>query len=290
MKILMTWHYNSDIKEFWSTPQGIYDCFLKMGYHIDRFPFNPNNCDFSKVIEKKELYDLFLIFYAGPSEKLSEEIQKVKNSTKLKIILELGDEPQTFHWNQERAKVADAVLTPDLRCYNQYKQNNINVYWMTHWGDEQIFYPNPKIKKQNVCVTTCGHRNGVDYIQSSLKEKFVNQRISCEKNNEFYNSGTVGFQCCNFDEITRRIFEIGGSRLALVLNRISPETGIYDLLIDGEDVLYYSTPQEAVDKINLLLNDFDLREKLSYNLYNKVENKHRAIHRCQKIIRVYDSL
>lgn len=290
MRILMTWHYNKDVEEFWSTPQGIYECFSRMGYYIDKFPFDPNNCDFSNVIEKQSLYDLFLIFYAGPSESLSKQIQKVKNDTNLKVILELGDEPQTFHWNQERALVADAVLTPDLRCYHHYKQKNINAYWMTHWGDEKIFYPNPIIGKKNICVTTCGNRNGVDYIQKNLKDKFINKRIPADQNNEFYNSGTVSFQCCNFDEITRRIFEIGGCRLALVLNHISPETGIYDLLIDGEDVLYYSNPQEAVDKINLLLNNFDLREKLSYNLHNKVQNNHRAIHRCEKIIRVYQKL
>lgn len=80
--------------------------------------------------------------------------------------------------------------------------------------------------------------------------------------------------------------EAGGCKLAVVTNRISQETGIYDLFKDGVDIMYYENQEGALKKINLLLEDDFLRNALAENMYRKINLYHRAETRCQQIINI----
>lgn len=203
----------------------------------------------------------------------------------------MGDEPQTFGQGFERAKIADAIYTPDARCCARYKEMGFkHAHWLNHWGDEFLFKYKEEIPRKNVCITTCGDRPGVDYVQSALGDKFINKKIPAQENTSFYNSGTVAFQYARYDEVTRRLFEAGGCKLAVVTNRISTSTGIYDLFVDGKDIMYYSTPKEAVEKIEYLLNNQYVRETLAERIYSKVNVYHRAETRAQQIIDIIKSI
>jgi glycosyltransferase involved in cell wall biosynthesis len=197
----------------------------------------------------------------------------------------MGDEPQTFGQGIERAKIADAIYTPDLRCQKKYLEMGFkNVHWINHWGDEYLFSYIDSFPRSNVCITTCGVKQYTDYLQSSLGSSFVCQRIPAEENKKFYNSGTVAFQYARWDEVTRRIFEAGGCKLAVVTNRISTATGIYDLFVDGKDIIYYDNPKDAVDKIRYLLDNEYIRNSLAENIYKKINTYHRAETRAKQII------
>jgi spore maturation protein CgeB len=119
-----------------------------------------------------------------------------------------------------------------------------------------------------------------------LGDKFVNKRIAAKENTAFFNSGTIAYQFANHDEITRRVMEAGGCKLAVVTNRISQETGIYDLFKDGVDIMYYQTQEDALKKINLLLEDDFLRNALAENIYRKINLYHRTETRCRQIINI----
>jgi spore maturation protein CgeB len=149
-----------------------------------------------------------------------------------------------------------------------------------------LFDYNEKIHRENKCVTTCGQRYGTDYLSTMLGDKFVNKRITPEENNAFFNSGTIAYQFANNDEITRRVMEAGGCKLAVVTNKISQETGIYSLFKDGVDIMYYETQEDAARKIKLLLEDDFLRNALAENIYDKINKHHRASTRCQQIINI----
>ena len=291
MNIALLYYGNPDgTNDYWNVPIGLRIAFTKLGHLVDEYKFDPKDCHLDKLVPRIESYDFIIISWPWTSPSLDSEIQRLKTLSKTPIVLELGDEPQTFGQALERIKYVDAAYTQDLRCQKKYIEMGHNVYWLTHWGDEFLFYYNDKVERTNKCITTCGKRSGTDYIQSQLGDKFVNKRITAEENNAFYNSGTIAFQYANNDEITRRIMEAGGCKLAVVTNRISSATGIYDLFIDGKDIFYYSSSQEAVDKIKLLLNNDTLRNTMAENMYNKINLFHRAETRCKQIINIINAL
>ncbi len=275
--------------EIWGTPKGIKITFEKLGYNIIEFGYDPNNCNFDEIINREDEYDFLILWSCGPHPTLDNEIQRLRLNTSKKILLELGDEPQTFHMNQNRAPYVNAVFTPDLRCHKNYESRGIKSYWLTHWGDESIFNYDESIVRENKCVTTCGDR-GLESIKNRFGELFINKRIPVEENHNFYNSGTICLQRSRHNEITRRIFEAGGCKLAVVTDCISSETGIYDLFTHGEDILYYNNIEEAINHIERLLKDNDLRNHLANNIFNKVNNLHRAETRAKHLISIYNEL
>ena len=275
--------------DYWSTPKGIKIAFDKLGNETIVFGYDPNNCDFGDLISRENEYDFLVVFSCGPHPTLDRELKRLKERISKKIILELGDEPQTKWMNSERVYHADAVFTPDLNCHLEYKSKGIESYWLTHWGDEFIFEYDESIPRENRCITTCGDR-GLKELNNRFGSLFINKRILVEENKYFYNSGTICIQKSRFDEITRRIFEAGGCKLAVITDHISKSTGIYDLFIHGEDILYYNTIDDAIEYIDILLKDDDLRNRLANNLFDKVNRLHRAESRCVQIISIYKEL
>lgn len=281
----MLWHGDDNNPEdYWNCPLGLSFAFKKLGHDVDIYKFDAAKCSLEKFFPVADNYEFCLFMWPFTSPTLDSEIKRLKSLSKIKILLDMGDEPQTFGQGFERIKYAYAAYTPDLRCQKKYREMGYNVHWLNHWGDEFLFKYDTNTQRNNICITTCGSRPGVDYIQSVLGNKFVNKKTLPQENTEFYNSGTVAFQYARWGEITRRLFEAGGCKLAVVTNRISTATGIYDLFIDGRDILYYSNAQDAVEKIEYLLNNEYIRERMSENIYKKVNAYHRAETRALQII------
>lgn len=287
MKIAMLWH-GDDTKpeDFWNCPLGLSFGFKKLGHVVDIYKFDAGNCNLDKFFPVANDYDFCLFMWPFVSTTLDSEIKKLRSLSKVKIILDLGDEPQTFGQGFERIKYADAGYTPDLRCQRKYIEMGYNVHWLTHWGDEHLFYYDKDVPRENRCVTTCGQRYGTGYLETMLGDKFLNKRITPNQNTAFFNSGTIAYQFANHDEITRRVMEAGGCKLAVVTNRISQETGIYDLFKDGVDIMYYQSQEDALKKINLLLEDDFLRNALAENIYRKINLHHRTETRCRQIMNI----
>jgi spore maturation protein CgeB len=62
------------------------------------------------------------------------------------------------------------------------------------------------------------------------------------------------------------------------------------LFTHGEDILYYNNIGEAIVHIENLLKNDDLRNHLANNIYNKVNNLHRAETRTNQLISIYKEL
>lgn len=277
---------NNSFGKQWSTPFGLKIGWEKLGHMVDAYQMNPASCNLSELEKNIKRYDFVWVGWPWISESLDDEIKRLKEKYSAKIILHLDDEPQTYGQGHKRLLYCYGAHTPDLRCYRMYRSQSKNVHWINHWGDEHMFYYNPEINRQNICITTCGHKQSTEYLRSALGNKFIQERIPTDQNNLFYNKGTVCFQFARFDEITRRIMEAGGCKLAVVTNRISEDTGIYNLFKDGVDVMYYDSVESAQKKINMLLEDDYLRNSLAENLYNKVNSKYRTAIACEQIINI----
>jgi hypothetical protein len=284
--------YNFIDENEWGTPFSIKSSFNKLGHTTNLYKLDPNNCNLSQLIDNAEKYDFVVAFYAGESLSFDNELKKLYDSKKTKILLELGDEPQTMlnGCNKNRINSAHLIFTPDYRCHLHYKENGYNSIWLTHWCDEDVFYYNSNINCENKIITTCGHRPCVKELEYIFKEKFVNKKIEGFENNNFYNSGSIVFQFARFDEITRRIMEAGGCKKAILVNRISSETKIYELFEEDIDIAYFSSIEECIEKATKLLYDSDYRNKLSNNIYKKITENHLAMHRAKSLIDEYSKL
>jgi hypothetical protein len=291
MNIAIAYHFDENKPDLWNTPLGIVNSFQKKGHTVKQYGLDPKNCIMDKLISEANNYDFIFICWCGPSPSFDEQLKKLKSSTKTKLFLELGDEPQTYQDNQERIKHVDAFFTPDLRCHNEYISRGLPSNWMTHWCDDMIFYRKENSNRKNICVTSCiGYRPLIGEFSDIFKDKFVNKQVWNFDNTDYFNSGTFTYQYARFDEITRRIFESGGCGNAIITNRISSETGIYDLFVEDEDICYFSTAQEAYDKMIRMYEDDDYRNKLANNIHKKITEKHLVGHRVDQIIGVYNTL
>lgn len=291
MNIALIYHFNEKNPQQWTTPIGLGKSFEKKGHTVKHYGLNPKACDFSELINDAKKYDLLFFCWCGPSPSFDDGLKNLRFQTKTKLFLELGDEPQTYQNNQERIKYVDAFFTPDLRCHKHYIERRLPSNWMTHWCDDEVFYRKPEIEKQNICVTSfIGHRPLLNEFQQVYGDKFINQHVWGNENTDYYNKGSITYQYARFDEITRRIFEAGGCGNAIITNRISPETGIYNLFIEDEDICYFSTPQEAFEKMNRLFEDHEYRNKLANNIYKKITENHLVGNRVDTILNAFKQL
>ena len=294
MKIACSWHFEENEPPSWGTPLGLFKGFKRAGHDVTKYGFNPQNCNLDKLISEADNYDFIFFCIAGPSPSFDEQLIKLKQSTKTKIFMEFGDDiPQHItgsNFFYLRKYHVDEIFTLDLRCHNGYLAEGLPSNWLLVWCDDDIFYHTNNPHRKNICVTTCyGERPLLKEFTDLFGDKFVHKNVDPSKNAEFYNSGTFTYQCARYDEITRRIFETGGCGNAILTNRISSETGIYNLFIEDEDICYFSTAQEAYEKMNRLYTDDEYRTKLATNLYNKVRSNHLTKHRVKQIIDVFNN-
>ena len=293
MKIAVSFHHpvENHVPEHWTSSIGFANAFAKKGHDVTIYPIHdPSNVDFTKLIDEASNYDLIFLLFCGPWNTFDQQLELLRKSTDTPIFLDIGDEPQTYSCNQIRINHVDAFFTADLRCHNHYMERGLPSNWMTHWCDDEVFYYKPEVHRTNRCITTCGQRPCTDVLSQVFGDQFVNKRVWNYENTDFYNSGTVVFQFANHDEITRRIMEGGGCKNAIIQNRISASTGIYEMFREDIDICYYSSVQECVDKMHRLLNDEEYRNMLTTNMYEKITKYHMVGNPIDQVLGVYNSM
>ena len=263
----------------WSTPKGIYKELVNTD-RVKMVKWYPSpeklpNYPFIEILNDIEMkiFTPNIIFYmsCGPRDDSMFNKSIFPNS---KLVVDLGDEPQTKGFNVERSKNADVVLTPDRDCFNYYKSKGYNVIHTGHWADMNIFYPEKKYKNiYDVSSSMVGNRGPtVDFVIKKMGNKFINKTgLTGEENAELYNSSKIVFQKSRFNEITRRIFE-GMATKKLVITNTLPESKRLDLFFEEDkEIILYSNKREAVKKINYFLKNEDKRKEIATNGYNKVK-------------------
>lgn len=290
MKIATLYADWSKFGESWSTPMGIKSELEFRGhevrhynlYHGDGVLF-PNNIRHYSNEGINRLYqefnagtfipDAIFVMDYGPWDAI--QLDK-KLFPGVVIAKECGDEPQSHrqHWNALRR--VHVMLSPDLQSVNRYHTAGCHAVHWTHFADTRLFYPR-EISAQFDCVTTCGPRgNGLtDEIQRSLGSRFNNERYFYgQEHAKRLHLGKMVFQCSQYKEITRRIFEGMACGRMIITDRLPPETGINDLFIEGRDILFYDNAQDAIDKIEYYSSHDVERETIAYNGYSKVLAHH----------------
>lgn len=125
------------------------------------------------------------------------------------------------------------------------------------------------------------------------RHKFLGELASCQpefyvtsgKYRDIYIKSKVVVNQAEHGDLNFRVFEAMGCGSALVTPLISH--GLTDLFSDGKHFLGYEdgNARDANAKINLLLKDVALRDRLRRAAHMEIEAYHRAIHRAQEFTR-----
>ncbi len=269
-------------EKYWSTPKGIYDAFL-VDERISQIRWYPiprgNEYGF---IELKKQYDSGefipdIIFYMSCGIANADKFFNKENFPKSKLVVDCGDEPQTFHYNQERTKNADLILTPDVDCYLNYKSKGYDVIFTSHWTDSNIFYPSLTDYQPFDVVTSM---YGDDYSErgkytSYLQEKlgnsfYLKNNLKDIENGDLYRNGKIVFQKARVGEITRRIFEGMSCKKLVITDRLPENKQLSEIFIEDKEIVFYDSKEEALEKINYYLKSSGEREYIAENGYKKV--------------------
>jgi hypothetical protein len=294
--------------EPWSTPLGVKWELLSRGhevrvynlYHADGqlLPkrnirtysgdcFNQFNLDFKDGYHP----DAVVVMDYGPYDYVGMD---TKYFDGVSFILEAGDTPQSMRMHAQKAHKFDAIVTPDWGASEEFNKHGIRCEWMPHWADNRIFHDEHDVEAMYDVVTTCGgralYKDGSEVtalITRELGDRFNNDRYFFgEDHARQLLKGHIVFQCSQFGEITRRVFEGMACGRMVLTDRLPEATRMEELFVDGEDIVYYEDGKDAVDKINYYIDHPEERERIARNGYIKVMQEHTITNRVDVLERL----
>ena len=95
-------------------------------------------------------------------------------------------------------------------------------------------------------------------------------------------------QNSRWKEITRRIFEAMACGKMVITDRLDESTGLSQMFIDGEDIVYYNEMFDCIEKINYYNENEEERERIAYNGMSKVIANHTQIQRVDTLIEKFE--
>jgi hypothetical protein len=286
MKI--TFIYNHTKGETWSTPMALANEFKKRGWETEIVPITPtDDSQLQLWIQQDIPTDIVLFMDWGRID--SKWLDKsLKPNTVW--IQESGDDPQNFERNYPKASRFHYTITPDKQSAQEYRNRGIDAEWVNHFADTAVQFP-MNIEPKYVAVTTRGFGNSgfLDYL-TNWAEGGIGNRNGLDENQhtEFLNSGLMVIQNSRWKEITRRLFEGMACGKMVITDRLSEATGLSEIFIDGEDVVYYDEMFDCIEKINYYNEHEEERERIAHNGMKKVLENYTQIQVVDKLIKKYE--
>ena len=285
MKITFIYDYKDG--ETWSTPMALLNEFKERGWETEIVPITASDDSALQLWIQQDIpTDIVLFMDWGRID--SKWLDKsLKPNTFW--IQESGDDPQNFERNSPKAGRFHLTITPDKRCAEEYNKRGINSLWITHFADTAVQFP-LNIEPEYVAVTTRGLGNSafLDYLTEWAEGSIGNKNgLNIEQHTKFLNSGLMVIQNSRWKEITRRIFEGMACGKLVLTDNLPPETGLRDIFIEGEDIVYYDDMFDCIEKMNYYNENEEERERIAYNGMAKVIANHTQIQRVDRLIEKY---
>jgi len=284
MQNKITFIYDCKPNETWSTPLSLLNEFKERGWETEIVPI-PNGDDSALQlwIQQDTPTDVVLFMDWGRFDSKWLDKNLKPNSF---WIQESGDDPQNFERNYPKANRFHYTITPDKVSAEEYKICGINADWVPHWADTMVQFP-MNLEPEYVGVTSRGRGGSefLDYLTHWAEGAIGNQNgMNAEEHTEFLNKGLMVIQNSRWKEITRRIFEAMACGKMVLTDNLPPETGLRDMFIDGEDIVYYDEMFDCIEKINYYNENEEERERIAYNGMAKVIANYTQIQVVDKLI------
>ena len=282
MKITFIYDYKQN--ETWSTPLSLLNEFKERGWETEIVPIpNGDDSQLQLWIQQDTPTDIVLFMDWGRFDSKWLDKSLKPNSF---WIQESGDDPQNFERNYPKASKFHYTITPDKVSAEEYRICGINADWVPHWADTAVQFP-MNLEPQYVAVTSRGRGGSafLDYLTDWAEGAIGNRNgMDAKEHTEFLNTGLMVIQNSRWKEITRRIFEAMACGKMVLTDRLDETTGLSEMFIDGEDIVYYDEMFDCIEKINYYNENEEERERIAYNGMAKVIANHTQIQRVDKLI------
>jgi glycosyltransferase involved in cell wall biosynthesis len=283
MKITFIYDYKDG--ETWSTPLALLNEFKERGW--DTQIIKTNDTDLKNWVDSKPQTDIVLFMDWGrfDSQYLNKDLVPAF------WIQESGDDPQNFERNYPKANRFHYTITPDKQSSQEYRNRGINAEWVNHFADTAVQFP-LNIEPQYVAVTTRGYGNSefLDYLTRWAEGGVGNKNgMGAEEHTKFLNSGLMVIQNSRWKEITRRIFEGMACGKLVLTDRLPEETSLYQMFIEGEDIVYYDEMFDCIEKMNYYNENEAERERIAHNGMMKVLHNYTQIQVVDKLITEFNN-
>ena len=287
MKITFIYDYKDG--ETWSTPLALLNEFKERGWETEIVPITANDDSALQLWIQQDIpTDIVLFMDWGRFD--SKWLDKnLKPNTFW--IQESGDDPQNFERNSPKADRFHFTITPDKQCAEAYRKMGINADWVNHFADTAVQFPLNK-EPEYVAVTSRGYGNSefLDYLTRWAEGGVGNKNgMDAEEHTEFLNSGLMVIQNSRWKEVTRRIFEAMACGKLILTDRLPEETGLSEMFIEGEDIVYYDEMFDCIEKMNYYNENEEEREKIAHNGMMKVLHNYTQIQVVDKLIEKWKS-
>jgi glycosyltransferase involved in cell wall biosynthesis len=286
MKITFIYDYKPN--EMWSTPLSLLNEFKERGWETEIVSIpNGDDSQLQLWIQQDTPTDIVLFMDWGRFD--SKWLDKSLKPNAF-WIQESGDDPQNFERNYPKANRFHYTITPDKQSAQEYRNRGINADWVPHWADTAVQFP-MNLEPKYVAVTSRGRGGSafLDYITDWAEGAIGNKNgMDVVKHTEFLNSGLMVIQNSRWKEITRRIFEAMACGKMVLTDRLDESTGLSEMFIDGEDIVYYDEMFDCIEKINYYNENEEERERIAYNGMVKVIANHTQIQRVDKLIEKFE--
>jgi hypothetical protein len=283
MKITFIYDYKDG--ETWSTPLALLNEFKERGWETQII--KTNDTDLKNWVDSKPQTDIVLFMDWGrfDSQYLNKDLVPAF------WIQESGDDPQNFERNYPKANRFHYTITPDKQSAIEYRNRGINAEWVNHFADTIVQFP-MNLEPNYVAVTTRGFGNSefLDYLTNWAEGAVGNRNgLGAREHTEFLNTGLMVIQNSRWKEITRRIFEGMACGKMVLTDRLSEETGLSEMFIDGEDIVYYDDMFDCIEKMNYYNENEEERERIAHNGMMKVLHNYTQVQVVNKLIENYES-
>jgi glycosyltransferase involved in cell wall biosynthesis len=273
--------------EEWCMPLAIRNEFVERGWNTEIVSIANGDGLLKKYMESDDQPNIIMFLDWGRFDSPYLNKQLKPNSF---WIQESGDDPQNFERNSPKANRFHYTITPDKRCAQAYKNMGTDSEWINHFADTKVQFP-INTKSDYVAVTTRGLGNSafLDYLTEWAEGAVGNKNgLNAEQHTKFLNSGLMVIQNSRWKEITRRIFEGMACGKLVITDRLVEETGLSEMFIEGEDIIYYDEMFDCIEKMNYYNENEEERERIAYNGMMKVLHNYTQIQVVDKLIAAYD--
>jgi hypothetical protein len=285
MQNKITFIYDYKDGEQWSTPMALINEFKERGW--DTQIIKTNDTDLKNWVDSKPQTDIVLFMDWGrfDSQYLNKDLVPAF------WIQESGDDPQNFERNYPKANRFHYTITPDKQSAIEYRNRGINAEWVNHFADTIVQFP-MNLEPKYVAVTTRGFGNSefLDYLTNWAEGAVGNRNgLGAKEHTEFLNTGLMVIQNSRWGEITRRIFEGMACGKMVLTDRLDESTGLSEMFVDGEDIVYYDEMFDCIEKMNYYNENEEERERIAHNGMMKVLHNYTQVQVVNKLIENYES-
>ena len=291
MKITFIYAYEEG--EVWSTPMALIKEFQLRGWKTEIISIGSNktghyhDLKLQRWLELNPQTDIMMFMDWGRFDSPYLDKNLLPNTF---WIQESGDDPQNFERNYPKANRFHYTITPDKQSAQEYRNRGINAEWINHFADTMVQFP-MNLEPKYVAVTSrgIGGSQFLDYLTNWAEGAVGNQNgMDAKEHTQFLNSGLMVIQNSRHKEITRRIFEAMACGKMVLTDRLNESTGLSEMFIDGEDVVYYDEMFDCIEKMNYYNENEEERERIAHNGMIKVLHNYTQVQVVDKLIEKYN--